>query len=117
MVPAAQSSFQKEERIIKVCKRFSIYSIIFRNVIAAISRTESSHFYQDLPNQFAACDKVHLLNTAAFPPNLYAAVYEKFSFSFSFKPETWEIKEVNIIIPIYQILIDTFDFVPEIQQN
>lgn len=50
---------------------------------------------------FAACNKVHLLNTIAFPPNLYAAFYENFSFSFSFKPETWEIKEVNIIVPIH----------------
>lgn len=81
---------KKEERITKVCKCFSIYSVTFRNVIASISRTESSHFYQHLKNQFAACNKVHLLNTAAFPPNLYAAFYEKFSSNFSFEPETWK---------------------------
>lgn len=101
MVPAAQPSFQKKERITKVCKCFSIYSAIFRNVIASISRTESSHFYQYLKNQFAACNKVHLINTAAFPPNFYVVFYEKFSFSFSFKLETWAIKEVNIIFPIH----------------
>lgn len=87
VVPAAQPSFQKEERITTVCKCFSIYSVIFRNVTASISRAESSPFYQYVENQFAACDKVHVLNTA-FPPNLYAAFYEKVSFSFSFKPET-----------------------------
>lgn len=88
VVPAAQPSFQTEERITKACRCFSIYSVICRNAIASILRTESSHFYQYRKNQFAACNQVHLLNTAAFPPNLYAAFYEKSSFSFSFKPET-----------------------------
>lgn len=56
MVPAAQPSFQREERITKVCKCFSIYSVIFRNVITSISKTEASHFYQYAENQFAACN-------------------------------------------------------------
>lgn len=59
VVPAAQPSFQKEERVTKVCKCFSIYRVLFRNVIAFISRAEWSHFYQYLKYQFAACNKVH----------------------------------------------------------